>query len=211
MTQSWHTTESASETTSFADDFLRGHRDAIQSGTFWADRIKSLRGEPAQRLRLAIDNLPLPAAFREAAIATRALIKEQRKVGGHYEEQLTLLYWLAAMDSFSIPYSAKSHGPGYNVMQAVPGVVLKGLPFTYGQLGYKHLKLLNPTDIKWLVSAWSEPQAHTTLHDLHLTVWEEYEAQVARHRETLLRNLADALAQAMGSGNAGAHPQLRDS
>ena len=63
------------------------------TGKFWADRIKDLRGEPARRLGLAFENLPLPGAFREASIATRALIRSKRKAGDEFEEELRLLYW----------------------------------------------------------------------------------------------------------------------
>ena len=146
MTEPWHKTETPAEAAAFSADFWQRHRDAIQSGEFWADKIKHLRGEPIERLRLAIDNLPLPGAFREAAIATRALIRERRKLKEPYEDQLTLLYWLAAIDSFSVPYSEKLQTPGYNIVEAVPGSELKSLPFTYAELGYKKLGLLNKTE-----------------------------------------------------------------
>lgn len=122
MTDKWHNAGSDEDARAFSTEFWNRHRRDIESGQFWADRIKSLRGEPDKRLRLAMENLPLPGAFTEAAIATRALIREARKQGLPYEDHLALLYWLAAISSFGIPYSERLGQPGYNVVEAVPGV-----------------------------------------------------------------------------------------
>lgn len=63
------------------------------------------------------------------------------------------------------------------MLETVPGVRLKNLSFTYKELGYTQLELLNTTDIKWMTEAWGEPSAHTTLHEIHLDVWREYETR----------------------------------
>lgn len=164
-------------------DKLRGD---LRNGTFWADRIRRFRDQPIERLRLAIENLPLPAAFREAAIATRALIRERVKRGEDFTEELVLLYWLAAIESFGIPYSAYLQQPGFNVLQLVPGVIIKSLPFSYSQLGYKHLGLLNKTDAKWCITRWGEPLDHTTLNKLHSDIWHKYELnELARQKHQI--------------------------
>ena len=85
MSKSWHDTESDTEVENHTKGFWERHRAELNSGEFWADRIKKLRGEPVERLELAIENLPLPASFREAAIATRALIREKRKAKESYD------------------------------------------------------------------------------------------------------------------------------
>lgn len=182
MSDSWYKTRNDKEAEKHTSDFWSRHRAELQAGEFWADRIKKFRNEPIERLKIALDNLPLPAAFREAAIATRALIREKRKAAENYEEELALLYWLAAINSFSIPYSSVLQEPGYNVIESIPGDKLKNLPFTYQDLGYKKLELLNKTDIKWLVEAWGEPTNHTTLHDLHIELWNEYERKLKNKR-----------------------------
>lgn len=175
MSNSWHKTSDDLEAENHTTEFWNRHSEELSNGEFWADRIKKYKGEPAKRLKLALENMPLPASFREAAIATRALIREKRKEKESYDEQLYLLYWLAAVDSFSIPYSEKLQEPGYNVIESIPGEKLKTLPFSYKFLGYTDLTLLNKTDVKWLIEACGEPEAHSTLHKLHLDVWEEYE------------------------------------
>lgn len=183
MTEQWHKAETAEDVRAFSRKFWEKHRQDIKSGEFWADRIKALRGEPIQRLLAAIENLPLPAAFREAAIAVRSLIRECRQLNQPYGDQLELLYWLGAVSSFSVPYSTRLEEPGYNVMQAVPGQVLKGLPFSYDQLGYEKIELFNKTDINWLVESWGQPKSHSTLHELYQEVWKRYEDIVAAERK----------------------------
>lgn len=105
MSDAWYKTTSDEEAKARSINFWNRHAADLHAGNFWADRIKQLRGEPLKRLRLALDNVPLPASFREAAIAVRALIREKKKTGEAYEEELALLYGLAAINSFSIPYS----------------------------------------------------------------------------------------------------------
>jgi hypothetical protein len=93
-----------------------------------------------------------------------------------------LLYWLAAINSFSIPYSTVLQEPGYNVIESIPGEKLKSLPFSYHELGYNKLELLKKTDIKWLIELWGEPTAHTTLHEMHNDVWRQYETKLKNKR-----------------------------
>ncbi|MGY8775344.1 hypothetical protein [uncultured Spongiibacter sp.] len=183
MNDKWHNLSSGAEAGAFSQTFWERHKREMESGEFWADRIKGLRGEPVERLRVAIENLPLPAAFKEAAVATRALIRECRKSKEPYDDQLALLYWLAAVYSFAIPFSSRLGEPGYNVLESVPGEVLKGLEFSYKQLGYEKLELLNKTDIKWLIASWGEPDAHSSLHELHQAVWKKYEDALIKERK----------------------------
>jgi hypothetical protein len=184
MSNSWHNTSNDLDAEKHTTEFWTRHSDELKSGEFWADRIKNYKGEPAKRLKIALENMPLPASFREAAIATRALIREKRKTKESYDEQIYLLYWLAAIDSFSIPYSEKLKEPGYNVIESMPGKKLKGLPFTYKNLGYTELNLLNKTDVKWLIESWGEPEIHSTLHSVHFDVWQVYEDKLKHKRNS---------------------------
>ena len=183
MSESWHKTETDLDAAEHAGDFWSRHSHELQEGEFWVDRIKKLRGEPVKRLSLALENMPLPASFREAAIATRALIRDKRKQKLDYDEELALLYWVAAVNSFSIPYSEVLQEPGYNVIESIPGKKLKALPFSYKLLGYNQLKLLNKTDINWFIGQWGEPDEHTTLHKMHNGVWCEYEVKLKEKKQ----------------------------
>lgn len=193
MTEAWHKTKSDEEAKARSADFWSRHAAELRDGQFWADRIKQLKGEPLKGLHLALENLPLPASFREAALATRALIREKRKSNEKYDEELALLYWLAAINSFSVPFSTVLQEPGYNVIESIPGNILKNLSFAYAELGYTQLELLNKTDIKWMTEAWGEPSGHTTLHEMHLDVWREYETKLKNDRTDEKRKFVEEL------------------
>lgn len=178
----WLDTKTDGEAFSRLSSFWDALSSDLDAGEFWADRIKRYKDDPQKRLREALNNLPLPAAFRKAAVALRGLIKAKRKNKESYEEELFFLYWLAAIDSFPIPYSEKLREPGFNVFESIPGERVRKLPFTYDELGYKQLQLLNKTDRKWMVEHWEEPSAHTTLHELHKAVWAKYENKLVEKR-----------------------------
>ena len=190
--QTWLTTASDAEALARVSQFWDQAKQSIHAGTFWADEIKALHDEPRARFELAINNLPLPAAFREAAIAVRAVIRAKRKAKTDYSAELACLYWLAARASFGMPYSAKLQMPGFSVLQTIPGSVLSALAFDYKALGYECLELLNATDRKWFVESWGEPSSHSTLLNLHRSVWDEYESKYAATMPTLEESLENA-------------------
>ena len=156
---------------------------------FWADQIKDYRDDPEMRLRIAIENLPFPAAFREAAIALRAIIRDKRKNGAEYQDQLNQLYWLAAVNSFSVPYSEVLNEPGFNIMESMPKSEIKNFAFKYEEIGYKNLALLNKTDIKWITELWGEPINHSTLHVLYNDIWKKYELKALDDKNKFLAAL----------------------
>jgi len=171
----WINTRTDGEALEHSNDFWSRHSHEAHSGVFWADHIKKFLKHPEKRLAIAIHNLPLPGAFREATIAIRALIRRLRKDGQNWEDELALLYWLAVVDSFRIPYSERLQVPGYNVFEIIPAAVLKSLAFSYYEVGFLELDLMNKTDAKWLVEQWGQPNLHTTLHKKYPEIWIEYE------------------------------------
>ena len=88
MVAPWLKTGTAEGVEAFSVAFWQRHQGDIVPGRFWADAIEDLRAQLVERLRLALDNLPLPAAFREAAAAMRTLIREERRVGRKYDKDL---------------------------------------------------------------------------------------------------------------------------
>lgn len=173
--KSWLQTSSDCEAVTRSSNFWATMRDDLDAGDFWADQIKQYRTDAQERLQLALQNLPLPGAFREASIALRSLIRAKRKEKQSYEEELAFLYWLAAIRSFSIPYSVKLKEPGFNVIELIPGKVIHNLSFEYRILGYEKLELLKTTDKKWIMEIWGEPEQHSTLYELHRSIWDMYE------------------------------------
>lgn len=192
MVSNWLETESIEDTQQFNKDFWTNLRKGIENGSFWADQIKGYKNKPYERLQVALNNLPLPAAFREAAIALRSIIREKKKNNLVFNNELKLIYWLAAIDSFTIPSSEICNCPGYNIIESIPGNEIKSLSFDYDTLGYKHLKLLKPTDIKWLVFSWGEPSSHTTLHDLYHSLWHQYELEYLKKNQGLNINFSSS-------------------
>lgn len=183
MSKNWINTKSDED----AHERIREYWDEIRSDLnddkFWADKIKEYKDEPKKRLSLALNNLPLPAAFREAAIAVRALIRVKRRTNEEFENDLTLLYWLAAIRSFMLDYSPRLDQPGYNVIESIPAQRLRSIPYDYIYLGYEKLNLLNKTDVKWLNEVWGEPSSHKTLNNMHRELWDEYETKLINQRK----------------------------
>jgi hypothetical protein len=151
------------------------YRQALDAGIFWADEIKAVRNQPKSRLDLAIKNLPLPAAFREAAIALRSIIRENKAAGADWSAWLRRLYGLAALESFffATDYVAEVNVPAYSVAEVMPREEWPSLTYDYNLLGYRKLRLLNKTDRKWLVEQRGEPITHTTLRDIERGRWVE--------------------------------------
>lgn len=182
MQRRWIDVDSDGEATAKAVEFWSSMRSDLVSGEFWTDRISKCRGEPAKALKIAIGQLPLPAAFRTAAVSLRALIRARRKSRESFENELVLLYWLAAIRSFILEYAPRLKEPGFNIVERIPGRNLCSLPFSYSELGYRELSLLNKTDVKWLTEAWGEPVSHSTLNALYRNVWEAYESMLISRR-----------------------------
>jgi hypothetical protein len=177
------------------------------------DAVKSK--QPLLRLEIALQNLPAPGAFRHAAVALRALIREKIRLrkcsstvyrfeqhrleppgptydkslavvdnlSANFDAELTMLYWLAAVWSFTkheeITYSAEI----YALLEIMPASVFKSLPFSYKELGYEKFELLTKTDSKWLSEAWGTPDSHKTLNQLYPDVFEEYQRKIKEARE----------------------------
>ncbi len=157
---------------------------------FWHDELKRLKesGEYKVALDLAVDNLPFPAAFREAAICLRALIRAAKKSGDDIGPLLSELYNIAAYESFLYPSNekpivrlARNHTyPAFNVAEiAHRAKALQVLDYDYDSLGYKRLSQLNKGDIKNLVAAWGQPSTHATLRAMYRGEWDYYVDRLA--------------------------------
>lgn len=191
MQKRWMDLNEDKEAELFTTDFWNKNRKDITTGKFWADEIKKSRSEPEKRLSLALKNLPLPHAFKEAAIALRAIIK-LKKVDSDLTsitDELKALYQLAVINSFMIPYAENLKEPGFNVMESVPGKLLFNLPVDYYQIGYEQIELLNKSDIKLLIKVYGEPESHTTLHELYKNIWIEYENRLIKSRKKSITDI----------------------
>lgn len=143
--------------------------------SFWLTDLKRNKSNPQKRYEAAFKGLPLPAAFREAALGLRAVIREKSKNGQVFEKELEDLYRIAVWRSFSRPYSERAKITGFRILERIPGGVIANLDYNYQDMGYEKLELLNKTDIKYLVELWGEPKTHKTLLDVYTHIWEKYE------------------------------------
>jgi hypothetical protein len=131
-----------------------GGEGLYEGGVFWADAIKEMRDDPEKRLSFAKRHLPLPAAFREAAIALRSIIRTRRKSKSPVESQLSELHFLAAIASLGV----------YDDLDATAYTKVTALDLTPSSLGWDELPLLTASDRKWMTEAWSPPVQHTTAY-----------------------------------------------
>jgi hypothetical protein len=136
----------------------RVNGEGLQEGEqFWADAIKDVRDDPARRLAMARRHLPLPAAFREAAIALRSIIRTKRKASEPFDSELRELHRLAAIASLGL----------YDELDATPFAKINVLDLSPDILGWEQLALLGTSDHKWMIEAWGTPQRHVTGRSLY--------------------------------------------
>ncbi len=199
----WLETHADTKVTVRVRTFWKSLEKVSEADDFWTDRLKQFSEEPQKRLRIALDNLPLPAAFKEAVLALRSMIRTKRKKKEDYAEELDVLYWLAVVRSFMLEYAPRLRQPGFNVFESIPAERIQTLPFSYQEMGYAKLALLNKTDCKWLAEAWGEPRTHMTLHALHQPVWDEYETKLVEKRSEETRGNWSKLLQHLPEENKG--------
>lgn len=156
----------------------------VPRGVFWAEHLKTVKGRPAERLSLALDFLPLPGAFREAAIALRAMIRAQRKKGEPAGVLLEELYRLAALADLLLETpQVEGVGSSFNIAEAVGRSFWIGVDTPYEEVGYEELSLLNKTDIRWILEAWGEPSRHQKAHEFHGAFWDKAVTAARRNRQ----------------------------
>jgi hypothetical protein len=158
-----------------------GMPQTVPRGVFWVDDFEQLEVNPTKRLLLARKYLPLPAAFREAATALRAMILSAARNGADGDDLLFQLYVTAAQANFllSTP-SVIGAGSRYDVAASIPKTIWQQLPMPYAEIGYRHLRLLTYTDCDWLTVAWGEPDRHSTARAHHQAVWDACVAEYMR-------------------------------
>jgi len=146
---------------------------------FWADAIKDTYDDPTRRLAMAKRNLPLPAAFREAAIALRAIIRTKRKTGASFEAELSELHRLAAIASLA----------PYDPLDITPFAEIEKLDLTPSNVGWAGLPLLNKTDRQWMAETWPSPRRHATGESVYPDVHAAGRLAVQRHNDAMLQDV----------------------
>lgn len=148
-----------------------------EDGRFWADAIRDTYDDPPRRLEMAKRNLPLPAAFREAAIALRAIIRAKRKLSEPFELELAELHKLAAIASLA-PYDS---------LDITPFAEIEKLDLSAGNVGWDELALLNKTDRQLMAETWPAPSRHTIGEAVYPDIRRKGSAAVQRHNDIMLK------------------------
>lgn len=147
--------------------------DLQSMGAEWHNAIKHSKDKPHERLELALQMLPYSTAFTEAAIALRAILRENP---ANTEAALQLLYLLAAIHSF---IALEPETPtGDKIAAAINGTEVLALGYNYASLGSKALPLLNLTDKAHLEEAWGPADQHLRLSELHPNAWQHYQEKL---------------------------------
>jgi hypothetical protein len=165
-------------------------------GEFWYETLRRDKDDPARRYDIARRHLPLPAAWREMAIALRAMIKQARNEGLDFEDRLRELHQLASIWSFSDPAPSGRAGAGYGVIEMTPYAKLAALDLAWDKIGCDELSLLNQADRKLMRQLWGEPAQHATAHDLYREFFDRQARKIAaaekrRQRERQDRYMAE--------------------
>jgi hypothetical protein len=146
---------------------------------FWADAIRDTYDDPARRLAMAKRHLPLPAAFREAATALRAIIRAKRKARAAFDAELTELHRLAAIASLA----------PYDPLDITPFAEIQRLDLTPSCIGWDELPLLNTTDRQWMAETWPAPTRHVTGESMFPNIHAAGRAAVQRHNDAMLKDV----------------------
>lgn len=157
-----------------------------EDGEFWADALKRVRNNPVDRLTMARRHLPLPAAFREAAIALRSIIRARRKAGEQTDDVLLELHHLAAVASLA----------AYDPLEITPFSKICALDLSPQALGWDALPLLGVTDTKLMSELWGEPPRHMTGRDLYPHIEQVARTRLKRQRDAALKRSTEEIDRA---------------
>jgi hypothetical protein len=147
---------------------------------FWTDTIKRLKktGKNKEVVAVCKENLPIPDAFGEMAIALRKQIRDRRKGKERFNDLLRQLYYAAVWQNFFADIDALCLMDQAKSCK-VASQFIPRIKCDYNLIGYEHLDMLGVNDVKWLVEAWGEPKIHRPAREIN----QELHAQtVARYK-----------------------------
>jgi hypothetical protein len=147
------------------------------------------------RLEDALKALPAENAYQEAAKALRKMFAE--RVNGDGKDLLEQLHGLAAEHAFLYgtmrlgwqhPANKYDHDCGLwvtMVQSLARPEDRQRVRDPYRVIGYQHLPLLIKADIKRLVAAFGEPDAHEKPRERHADIWTGYRRAAKAAREQI--------------------------
>ena len=151
---------------------------------FWTDTIKRLKkaGKNREIIAVSKENLPLPEAFSEMAIAHRKQIRGKRKGKEPHNDLLKQLYHAAVWQNFFSDVDACCLMEQADSCR-VAGQSTPRMKCDYNLIGYEHLDMLGVNDVKWIVAAWGEPKNHNLARTINLELYEQTAARYKLEKE----------------------------
>jgi len=151
---------------------------------FWADTVKRLKkaGKNSEVVAVSKENLPLPDAFSEMAIALRKRIRGKRKGKESHNDLLRQLYHAAVWQNFFSDVDACCLTEQIDSCR-VAGQSIPRIKCDYNLIGYEHLDMLGVNDVKWIVAAWGEPKNHNLARTINLELHEQTTARYKLEKE----------------------------
>lgn len=134
-------------------------RPSVRNGfVFPPETAKSFSDAPEKRYTFSIQYLPMPAAFRHAAIGLREEIRRRKRNNRSFEEPLRELHRLACVQNVML----SGNLPG-RWDEPMPPSVWESLEFPYDKIGFEELDLLGKRDKERMRKAWGDPQVHRSV------------------------------------------------
>ena len=150
---------------------------------FWTDTIKRLKktGKNREIVAVSRENLPLPEAFNEMAIALRKLIRARRREKEPHNDLLKRLYRAAVWQNFFADIDCGLMEQADTCR--VAGQFIPRIKCDYNLIGYEHLDMLGVNDVKWMVAAWGEPKHHNLARKINLALYAQTAARYKLEKE----------------------------
>lgn len=116
------------------------------------------------------------ASAKSIPPALRLLIRQKRKTKEHHPELLQALYGACVLVDLIESLRVESQTFFHDVAHFVDFDDLLTMRCDYTRMGYRRVQALKPTDIKWLVSEFGEPNIHLSYQPL----WESLRRDAVR-------------------------------
>ncbi|MEM1451854.1 MAG: VRR-NUC domain-containing protein [Planctomycetota bacterium] len=162
------------------------------------DDLDSLSEVSRDRLASALTGSNVPAVYRSASVALRAMIREKRKAKEDWTTELAFLYAVQAEAEFlwDVPYRADDDY-GMSTFEKIDREVLDRIEYPYSEIGYERIEGLGKTDRKWLVEAWGEPAQHRAPSEFHGDLRRRETEAIRKHDAKMKKRRDDEFRKSM--------------
>lgn len=139
----------------------------------WQRRLKELRdaGDFDAALALSRAQYPRIQAFQQSLVTLRAALRQAQREKGEIDALLEALHFTAALADLFRPGAPLRPDPRRVDSAGLAAAAAERLALPYARVGYERLRLLTRTDVRLLVTAWGEPEAHRHAEEVAAEAW----------------------------------------